>query len=33
MLNVENLSFHYRSGPEILRQISFPWRKGSSWLF
>ena len=23
MLNVENLSFHYRSGPEILRQISF----------
>ena len=28
MLNVENLSFHYRSGPEILRQISFSLEEG-----
>ena len=28
MLNVENLSFHYRSGPEILRQISFSLVEG-----
>ena len=28
MLNVENLSFHYRSGPEILRQVSFSLEEG-----
>lgn len=28
MLNVENLSFHYRNGPEILRQISFSLEEG-----
>ena len=28
MLNVENLSFHYRSGPESLRQISFSLEEG-----
>ena len=28
MLNVENLSFHYRNGPEILRQISFSLEDG-----
>ena len=28
MLNVENLSFHYRSGPEILCQISFSLEEG-----
>ena len=28
MLNVENLSFQYRSGPEILRQISFSLEEG-----
>lgn len=28
MLNIENLSFHYRSGPEILRQISFSLEEG-----
>ena len=28
MLNVENLSFHYRNGPEILRQVSFSLEDG-----
>lgn len=28
MLNVENLSFHYRSGTEVLRQISFSLEDG-----
>lgn len=28
MLNVESLSFHYRSGTEVLRQISFSLEDG-----
>ena len=28
MLNVENLSFHYRGGPEVLRDISFSLEEG-----
>ena len=28
MLNVENISFHYRGGPEVLRDISFSLEEG-----
>ena len=33
MLTVEHLSYRYRSGPQVLRDVGFSLEDGSSWPF